>query len=91
MAYLKAVCCFYPHLPCESVALAGLVPKVADFAVLDVHPGLSHIVLGQAEASLVVVGDDFRDGADVRPAVGLIFVGGVRGGVPRKHLIGCTR
>ena len=74
--------CFLTYLPREAVALAVVVPEVAHFAVLDVHPRLSHLFLGPANARLAVVGDDFRDGADVRPPVGLVFVGGVGGGIP---------
>ena len=54
-----------------------MVPEVAHFAVLDVHPRLSHLFLGPAKARLVSIGDDLRDGADVRSTVGLVLVGGV--------------
>ena len=75
------------HLPREAVALAVVEPEVAHFAVHDVHPRLSHRVLGPAFAVLVVVGDDLRDGADVRPTVIFVFVGGVVVRIPREHLI----
>lgn len=80
--HLMTAYCFWTYLPREAVALAAVVPEVAHFAVLDVHPRLSHLFLGPASARLAVVGDDFRDGADVRPPVGLVVVGGVGGGIP---------
>ena len=69
--------CFSPHLPGKAVALAVVVPEVAHFAVLDIHPRLSHLLLGPAKARLAGVGDDLRDSADVRSTVGLVFVGGI--------------
>ena len=63
-----------------------MVSKVPHFAVLYVHPGLSHILLGSSTARLAIVGDYLRDGADVRPTIAFLCVGGVLGGVPREHL-----
>ena len=74
------------HLPGKAVALAVVEPEVAHLAVLDIHPRLSHLLLGLAIAILAGVGDDLRDGADVRAAVGLVLVGGVVVGIPREHL-----
>lgn len=74
------------HLPRQAVALAVLEPQIAYLAALDVHPGLSHGVLGHSGARLRGVGDDLRDGADVRPPVGFVFVGRIRRVVPREHL-----
>ena len=74
------------HLPREAVALAILEPEVSYFAVLDIHPRLSHVALGISVAGLAAVGDDLRDGADERPT---IFVGRARavvGGIPAEHL-----
>ena len=77
-----------PHLPREAVALGVVEPKVSYLGVLDVHPSLAHSALGSSLTSLVLVGDDLRDGADIRPAIGFVFVDGVSVGIPRKHLTG---
>ena len=80
--------CSSTHLPRKAIALAVVVPKVGNFAVLDVHPRLSHRALGITVASLGVVDNDLRDGADVRPTVGLVYVGGVVIRIPPEHLVG---
>ena len=74
------------YLPREAVALAVLKAEVGHFAVRDVHPRLSHVVFGLARAALPAVGDDFRDGADVRPPIGLVFIVVVSIGVPGPNL-----
>ena len=74
------------YLPRQSIALAAVVSKVRHFAVFDVHPCLSHILLSPATARLGFIGDDLRHGADVRPTILFVFVGGVCGSVPREHL-----
>ena len=74
------------HLPREAVALAVVESKVTHLAVLDVHPRLSHIALGSSIARLSFVGNDLRDGANVRPAVVFVFVDGVDGSIPGEHL-----
>ena len=64
-----------------------MVSKVTHFAVFNVHPCLSHILLGPSTARLAVVGDDLRDGADVRSTIAFVFVWGIFRSVPREHLI----
>lgn len=66
-----------------------MISKVPHLTVLDIHPRFSHVRLGSAIARLVVVGDDLGDGADVRPTIFFVFIGGVLRGVPRKHLARC--
>ena len=74
------------HLPCKAITFAIVVPKVAHFAVLDVHSCFSHIVLRLASAGLAAVGDYLRDDADVRPPTVLVFARAVFGGIPGEYL-----
>ena len=74
------------HLPCQAVCLAALVPQVAHFAVFDVHPCLSHVAFSSAIAILVVVGDDLRNGADVRSAIVFVIINFVVACIPGEHL-----
>ena len=78
--------CRPSHLPREAVALAVVEPEVRHLAVFDVHARRSHRVLGIPAAGLAAVGDDLRDGADIRPPIVFVFVDGVVGGVPGEHL-----
>ena len=77
---------FSSHLPRYAVALGTVVAEVSYLAVLDVHSRLPHVVLSPAVAGLAVVQDDLRDGADVRPPIGVFFVIRVRRRIPPKHL-----
>ena len=74
------------HLPRQAVGLAALVSKVAHFAVLYVHSRLSHMFFGSSSTCLGVVGDDLRDGADVRSTIFLVFVWGIGDRVPGENL-----
>lgn len=74
------------YLPRETVALAVLEAEVGHFAVHDIHPRLSHVVLGLARAALPAVGDYLGDNADERPPIRLVFVVVVSIGIPGPHL-----
>ena len=84
---LYAKCSHPHHLPCQAIALAAVESEISHLTVLDVHPRLSHVASRPSIACLAAVCDDLRDGADVRPAIVFVFVGGVLGGIPGEYLI----
>ena len=75
----------------QTVALGVVVSEVRYFAVLDVQPCLSLVLISPAIARFTGVGDNLGDGADVRPATRITCLVAGNRGVPPENLIGVRK